>query len=251
MSILKPPFTRQQIDAMHARDYDFVCKKWPEAVKLALAPPPPPPVPALPLFPRSDIKKIAVAEEMAAEYLAFAKKNNHVLGDGTIPEFVYELFLQSKNEAAQLKDAEAECERWVSEHETYDASESNRVALWNWLQEKELPLTYANLDKAFAALIQSGDTKALLPVADRTESRPGRFKNGIFEPFDPGNSQGMIKNHLVGLSRGDTSSRAEHYATVLTRKGDPVRLPKDQMTSDQFQYALNHDPKFREAVNKS
>ena len=240
--LLTPPFTRQQIDAMHAKDYDFACKKWPEAVRLALNPPPAP-VPTPPLFPRSEIKKIAVAEEMAAEYLAFAKKNDHILGDGTIPEFVYDLFLKSKNEAEQLKDAEAECERWVSEHETYDASESNRVALWNWLQEKELPLTYANLDKAFAALIQSGDIKALLPVADRPETRAGTWRNARFIPFDPENSQGMIKGVTGGLGQLDPSKVASGDKQVTKRAS--------QMSAEEFQRNLNESPSFRKKMNES
>jgi hypothetical protein len=241
---LVPPFTRQQINEMHAKDFDFITKKYPEAVQLALHPPIPPP----PLFQQSDLKKLALGETMATEYVEFAKNKGYIR-NGAIADFAYDEFLKSKQEAQQLKNAEAECQRWADEHETYEVSESNRTAMWKWLQENDQSLTYANLDKAFAALVQSGDIKALLPIADRPETRPGRFKNGIFEPFDPGNSQGMIKNHLVGQSREDTSSRGEQYATVLTREGDPVRLPKDQMTSDQFQYALNHDPKFREAVN--
>lgn len=237
---LVPPFTRQQINEMHAKDFDFVSKKYPEAVRLALNPPPVP-VPAPPLFPRSDITKIAVAEEMASEYLTFAK--SHVLGDGTIPDFVWDEFLKSKNEAAQLKDAEAECERWVNDHETYDASESNRVALWNWLQEKEMPLTYANLDRAFAALVQSGDIKALLPVADRPETRPGQWKNGIFTPFETDGAQGTVKTAFFGLGQLDPSKVASGDKQVTKRAS--------QMSAEEYQRNLNESPSFRKKMNES
>jgi hypothetical protein len=241
MFLIKPPFTRKQLEAMNSRDYDFAWKRYRNQVEAALAAPLPPPTPPPPLFPRSDIKKIAIAEEMASEYLAFAK--SHVLGDGTIPDFVYDLFLKSKNEAAQLKDAEAEVERWVNEHETYDASESNRVALWNWLQEQKIPLSYANLDTAFAALVASGDIKALLSAADTPETRPGRFRNGIFEPFDPGNSQGMIKGVTGGLGQLDPSKVASGDKQVTKRAS--------QMSAEEYQRNLNESPSFRKRMNES
>jgi hypothetical protein len=79
-NLLRPPFTKKQLDAMHAKDYDYCWKNFRAEVELALSPP----APLAPLFPRSDIKKIAIAKEMASEYLAFAKKSGHVLPDGTI-----------------------------------------------------------------------------------------------------------------------------------------------------------------------
>jgi hypothetical protein len=240
MFLIKPPFTRKQLEAMNSRDYDFAWKRYRNQVEAALAAPLPPPTPPPPLFPRSDIKKIAIAEEMAGEYLAFAK--GHVLGDGTIPEFVWDAFLKSKNEAAQLKNAEAECQWWVNDHETYDASESNRVALWNWLQEKELPLTYKNLDQAFAALVQSGDIKALLPVADRPEPRAGTWRNSVFIPFDTENSQGMIKTGVTGgLGQLDPSKVAagEKQVTKSVR----------QQSASEFLSNLNSSPSFRKKMD--
>jgi hypothetical protein len=238
--LLKPPFSRQQINDMHARDYDFVCKKWPEAVRLALNPPPAP-IPTPPLFPRSDTTKLALAETIAAEYVEYAKKKGYVR---TIPEFVYDEFLKSKQEAQQLKDAEAECQRWADEHETYEVSESNRTAMWNWLQDNDLPLKYANLDKAFAALVLSGDIKALLPVADRPETRAGTWRNTTFIPFDTENSQGMIKTGAAGgVGQLDPSKVASGDKQVTKRAS--------QMSAEEYQRNLNESPSFRKKMNES
>jgi len=237
--LLKPPFSRQQINDMHARDYDFVCKKWPEAVRLALNPPPAP-IPTPPLFPRSDTTKLALAETIAAEYVEYAKKKGYVR---TIPEFVYDEFLKSKQGAQQLKDAETECQRWADEHETYDASESNRTAIWKWLQENDRPLTYANLDKAFAALVASGEIKALLPVADRPETRPGQWKNGIFTPFETDGAQGTVKTASFGLGQLDPSKVASGDKQVTKRAS--------QMSAEEYQRNLNESPSFRKRMNES
>jgi hypothetical protein len=240
--LLKPPFTKAQLDAMHSKDYDYCWKHYKSEVERALYPPllsvPPPP-----LFPRSDIRKVAVAEEMAAEYLAFAKKNGYILGDGMISDFAYDEFLKFKQEAQQLKDAEAECQRWADEHETYDASESNRTAMWKWLQENDRPLAYANLDKAFAALVASGEIKALLPVADRPEPRAGTWRNSVFIPFDPENSQGMIKGVTGGLGQLDPSKVASGDKQVTKRAS--------QMSAEEYQRNLNESPSFRKKMNES
>ena len=239
--LLKPPFTRQQINDMHARDYDFVCKKWPEAVQRALNPPPVP-IPAPPLFPRSDMKKIALAEAVAAEYVEYAKKEGYIR-NGVIADFAYDEFLKSKQEAQQLKNAEAECQRWADEHETYEVSESNRTAMWKWLQENDQSLTYANLDKAFAALVASGEIKALLPAADRVEMRPGQWKNGIFTPFETDGAQGTVKTAFFGLGLLDPSKVAS---------GDkPVTKRASQMSAEEYQRNLNESPSFRKKMNES
>jgi hypothetical protein len=238
--LLKPPFTRQQINDMHARDYDFVCKKWPEAVRLALNPPPAS-IPAPPLFPRSDMKKIALAETVAAEYVEYAKKEGYIR-NGVIADFAYDEFLKSKQEAQQLKNAEAECQRWADEHETYEVSESNRTAMWKWLQENDQSLTYANLDKAFATLVQSGDIKALLPVADRPEPRAGTWRNSVFIPFDTENSQGMIKTGVTGgLGQLDPSKVAagEKQVTKSVR----------QQSAAEFLANINSSPTFRKKMD--
>jgi hypothetical protein len=240
-ALLKPPFSKTQLHAMHSKDYDYCWTHYRSAVELALNLRLPP-VPAPP-FPRSDLKKLALGETMAAEYVEYAKKEGHVLADGTIPEFVYDEFIKSKQEAQQLKDAEAECQRWVNDHETYDASESNRVALWNWLQEKELPLTYKNLDQAFAALVRSGDIKALLPVADRPETRPGQWKNGIFTPFETDGAQGTVKTAFFGLGQLDPSKVASGDKQVTKRAS--------QMSAEEYQRNLNESPSFRKKMNES
>jgi len=240
--LLTPPFTRQQIDAMHAKDYDFVCKKYPEAVKLALAPPPPPPVPTPPFFPRSEIKKIAVAEEMAAEYLSFAKKNGHILGDGTIPEFVWGEFLKSKNEAAQLKGAEAEAEKWLAAHPEFITSESNRKTVWDYLSEHDLAVNVGNLDKAFVAVRSSlslDETKLPYDI-DQPDTRVGFYRNGQFTEYDPGKSQNTVKAPL-GLGQLDPSKVASGEKQVTKS----VRL----QSAAEFLANLSSSPSFRKKMD--
>jgi hypothetical protein len=237
--LLTPPFTRQQINEMHARDYDFVCKKWPEAVRLALSPPPAP-VPAPPLFPRSDITKIAVAEEMASEYLAFAK--SHILGDGTIPEFVWDEFLKSKNEAAQLKDAEAEVEKWLASHPEFIISESNRKTVWDYLSENDFKVSGENLEKAFTAVRSSlalDETKLSYDL-NEPDTRVGSYTNGVFRPYDPGHSQNTIKAPL-GLGQHVPGSSDDMV----------IRKDSRKMSSTEYAEALRISSSFREKMNKS
>ena len=236
---LVPPFTRQQIDQMHAKDFDFVCKKWPEAVRLALNPAPTP-VPAPPLFPRSDIKKIAVAEEMASEYLAFAK--SHILGDGTIPEFVWDAFLKSKNEAARLKDAEAEVEKWLAAHPEFITSESNRKTVWDYLSEHGLAVNVGNLDKAFVAVRSSlslDETKLPYDI-DQPDTRVGFYRNGEFTEYDPGKSQNTVKAPL-GLGQLDPSKVASGEKQVTKS----VRL----QSAAEFLANLSSSPSFRKKMD--
>jgi hypothetical protein len=238
---LRPPFTETELLRMHSKDFDYCCKHFKTEVERTLNPPPAP-VPPRPLFPQSDLKKLALGETIAAEYLEFVHKKGY-LRNGAIADFAYDEFLKSKQDEQQLKDVEAEVERWVKEHETYDASESNRVALWNWLQEKELPLTYANLDKAFAALVASGEIKALLPVADRVEMRPGQWKNGIFTPFETDGAQGTVKTASFGLGQLDPSKVASGDKQVTKRAS--------QMSAEEYQRNLNDSPSFRKRMNES
>jgi hypothetical protein len=225
---LVPPFTRQQINEMHAKDFDFVSKKYPEAVQRALNPPPVP-VPAPPLFPRSDITKIAVAEEMASEYLAFAK--SHILGDGTIPEFVWDAFLKSKNEAAQLKNAEAEVEKWLKNNPEFVPSEANRTAIRDRLQELDLPVTYSNLDQVFAALVASGDVTVKPPDFDW---QSGAWRNGVWVPDGTGAAQ----------RRNVDPSRAASEEKKVTKR-------VSQMSAKEFLSNLIDSPSFKQKVDGS
>jgi hypothetical protein len=242
MFLIKPPFTRKQLEAMNSRDYDFAWKRYRNQVEAALAAPLPSPTPPPPLFPRSDMKKIALAETVAAEYLEFVHKKGY-LRNGAIADFAYDEFLKSKQEAQQLKNAEAECQRWADEHVTYEVSESNRTAMWKWLQENDRPPTYANLDEAFATLVQPGDTKALLPIADRPETRPGQWKNGIFTPFETDGAQGTVKTASFGLGQLDPSKVASGDKQVTKRAS--------QMSAEEYQRNLNESPSFRKKMNES
>ena len=237
--MLKPPFTKTQLTAMHSRDYDFVWKRYRADVERALNPPLPP-VPAPPLFPRSDIKKIAVADEMASEYLVFAK--SHVLGDGTIPEFVWDEFLKSKNEAAQLKDAEAEVEKWLASHPEFIISESNRKTVWDYLSENDLKVSGENLEKAFTAVRSSlalDETKLSYDL-NEPDTRVGSYTNGVFRPYDPGHSQNTVKAPL-GLGQLDPSKVAsgEKQVTKAVR----------QQSASEFLANLNASPSFRKKMD--
>jgi hypothetical protein len=115
--------------------------------------------------------------------------------------------------------------------------------MWNWLQENDLSLTYANLDKAFAALVASGGVKALLPVADRPETRTGQWKNGIFTPFETNGALGTVKTASFGLGQSDPSKVASGDKQVTKRAS--------QMSAEEFQRNLNESPSFRKRMNET
>jgi hypothetical protein len=210
---------------MHARDYDFVCKKWPEAVQLALSPPTRP-GPTPPLFPRSELQRHAVTDVLAAEYQSYLKEHG-----GQANSFTWDAFMNEKKSAAQLKNAEAECQRWADEHETYEVSESNRTAMWNWLQDNDLVLTYANLDKAFAALVASGDVTVKPPDSDW---QSGAWRNGVWVPDGTGAAQ----------RRNVDPSRAASEEKKVTKR-------VSQMSAHEFLSNLNESPSFKHKVDST
>jgi hypothetical protein len=177
---------------------------------------------------------------MASEYLVFAK--SHVLGDGTIPEFVWDEFLKSKNEAAQLKDAEAEVEKWLASHPEFIISESNRKTVWDYLSENDLKVSGENLEKAFTAVRSSlalDETKLSYDL-NEPDTRVGSYTNGVFRPYDPGHSQNTVKAPL-GLGQLDPSKVAsgEKQVTKAVR----------QQSASEFLANLNASPSFRKKMD--
>jgi hypothetical protein len=72
----------------------------------------------------------------------------------------------------------------------------------DYLLENDLPVTVANLDVAFAAVKRELvlDVSKLPNDPDQPDTRVGGYRNGVFQPYDPGNSQNTVKRHLVGQS---------------------------------------------------
>lgn len=234
--LLKPPFTRQQINDMHARDYDFVCKKWPEAVRLALSPPTRP-GPTPPLFPRSELQRHAVTDVLAAEYQSYLKEHG-----GQANSFTWDAFMNEKKSAAQLKNAEAEVEKWLAAHPEFITSESNRKTVWDYLSEHDLAVNVGNLDKAFVAVRSSlslDETKLPYDI-DQPDTRVGFYRNGQFTEYDPGHSQNTVKAPL-GLGQLDPSKVASGEKQVTKS----VR----QQSAAEFLANLNSSPSFRKKMD--
>lgn len=237
MSILvKPPFTRTQLDAMNSRDYDFAWKKYRAEVELALSPPTPP-VPSPPLFPRAELQRHAVTDVLAAEYQSYLKEHG-----GQANSFTWDAFMNEKKSAAQLKNAEAEVEKWLAAHPEFITSESNRKTVWDYLSEHDLAVNVGNLDKAFVAVRSSlslDETKLPYDI-DQPDTRVGFYRNGQFTEYDPGKSQNTVKAPL-GLGQLDPSKVASGEKQVTKS----VR----QQSAAEFLANLNSSPSFRKKMD--
>ena len=231
MFLIKPPFTRKQLEAMNSRDYDFAWKRYRNQVEAALAAPLPPPTPPPPLFSRSDITKIAVAEEVAGEFLEFVKQKRLTHADGQIADYAYDKFMKQKIEAQKLKNAEAEVEKWLKNHPEFIPSEVNRAAILDQLRKHDLPVTYVNLDQVFTALVASGDVTVKPPDSDW---QSGAWRNGVWVPDGTGAAQ----------RRNVDPSRAASEEKKVTKR-------VSQMSAHEFLSNLNDSPSFKQKVDES
>lgn len=226
---LQPPFSKAQLLALHAVDYDFVYKHYRKELELALNPPAP--IPASSLFQQSNLKKLALGEEVAGEFLEFVKQKRLTHADGQIADYAYDKFMKQKIEAQKLKDAEAEVEKWLEKHVEFIPSEANRTAILNRLQELSLPVTYSNLDQVFAALVASGDVTVKPPDSDW---QSGAWRNGVWVPDRTGAAQ----------RRNVDPSRAASEEKKVTKR-------VSQMSAHEFLSNLNDSPSFKQKVDSA
>jgi len=229
---LQPPFSKAQLLALHAVDYDFVYKHYRKELELALNPPPPPPPP-----PDFGARISAISDVVADEYKKYLK-----IHGGENNSFTWDAFMKEKNHAAQLKVTEAVVERWLEDHPEFVISEGNRKTMWDYLSEHDLSVSGEDLDKAFTAVRSSlvlDETK--LPYdLNEPDTRVGSYKNGVFRPYDPGNSQNTIKAPL-GLGQLDPSKVAagEKQVTKSVR----------QQSAAEFLANINSSPSFRKKMD--
>jgi hypothetical protein len=177
------------------------------------------------LFPRSDLQRQAVTDVVAAEYQTYLKEHG-----GQANSFTWAAFIKETKDAAQLKEIEAEVEKWLAGHPEFIPSESNRTAIWDRLRELNLPVTYSNLDQVFAALAASGEVTVKPPDSDW---QSGAWRNSRWIPDDTGAVQ----------RRNVDPSRAASEEKKVTKR-------VSQMSAREFLSNLNESPSFRETVDQ-
>src|ERR1700735_643762 len=200
--LLKPPFTRKQLDAMHAKDYDYCWKTFRVDVERALNPPPPSPPP-----PDVGARTAAMTDILKEEYSAWRKKQGFTQpGDSIegqrIESLRFEVFMKEKREALALSELEKVIDAWLIARPEFVISEANRSTVWGYISEQlDGKVTHENLEKAFVATkgdLVLDESKSIDP--DRPETRAVVVTNGVFRPYDPEASQNTMKRHLVGQS---------------------------------------------------
>jgi hypothetical protein len=177
------------------------------------------------LFPRSDLQRQAVTDVVAAEYQTYLKEHG-----GQANSFTWAAFIKETKDAAQLKEIEAEVEKWLASRPEFIPSESNRTAILNRLQELSLPVTYSNLDQVFTTLVASGDVTVKPPDSDW---QSGAWRNGVWVP----DGTGAVQRRNVDPSRAASEEKK-------------VTKRVSQMSAREFLSNLNESPSFRERVDQ-
>jgi hypothetical protein len=177
------------------------------------------------LFPRSDLQRQAVTDVVAAEYQTYLKEHG-----GQANSFTWAAFIKETKDAAQLKEIEAEVEKWLASRPEFIPSESNRTAILNRLQELSLPVTYSNLDQVFTTLVASGDVTVKPPDSDW---QSGAWRNGRWIP----DGTGAVQRRNVDPSRAASEEKK-------------VTKRVSQMSAREFLSNLNESPSFRERVDQ-
>jgi hypothetical protein len=177
------------------------------------------------LFPRLDLQRQAVTDVVAAEYQTYLKEHG-----GQANSFTWAAFIKETKDAAQLKEIEAEVEKWLASRPEFIPSESNRTAILNRLQELSLPVTYSNLDQVFTTLVASGDVTVKPPDSDW---QSGAWRNGRWIP----DGTGAVQRRNVDPSRAASEEKK-------------VTKRVSQMSAREFLSNLNESPSFRERVDQ-
>jgi hypothetical protein len=178
------------------------------------------------LFPRLDLQRQAVTDVVAAEYQTYLKEHG-----GQANSFTWAAFIKETKDAAQLKEIEAEVEKWLASRPEFIPSESNRTAILNRLQELSLPVTYSNLDQVFTTLVASGDVTVKPPDSDW---QSGAWRNGVWVP----DGTGAVQRRNVDPSRAASEEKK-------------VTKRVSQMSAREFLSNLNESPSFKQKVDES
>jgi hypothetical protein len=174
------PLTLAEVDAMDSKTFDWHTRHNLANVDKALNPPPPPAPPS-----ESEVRAARVAA-LVAEYEAYVKKHG-----GGFNLLTFEGWQKEKSDAATLKEVEDHVQRWLDKHaEDYVVSDSNKDALNGYLSKHDLPVTFENLEKAFTALVASGDLAVNPPD---NSPRSGFWRNGEWNPM-----AGQPRSHFLG-----------------------------------------------------
>jgi hypothetical protein len=217
------PLTSTQVDEMDSRTYSWH-ESFNDANLDAVLHPKPSVLPPPPLIPRSEILKQAVADVLGEEYKKYLKERG-----GEVNSFTFDEFVKSKREAAQMKDLEQQVEEWLTLHEEFIQTQSNRQILWEYLNSHSLTPTVTNLELAYRE------------TANKLELRPpdcdwqsGAWRNGRWIP----DGTGAVQRGNVDPSRAASDERR-------------VTKQVSQMGAREFLFNLNESPSFRKRVDHS
>jgi hypothetical protein len=213
------PLTLAEVDAMDSQTFDWHTRHNLANVDKALNPPPPPAPPS-----ESEVRAVRVAE-----YEAYVKKQG-----GEFNLLTFEAWQNEKSDAATLKEIEDHVQRWLDKHaEDYVVSDSNKNALNEYLSKRDLPVTFENLEKAFTALVASGD---LVVNPPDTSPKSGFWRNGEWYPME-----GQPRSHYAGQL--DPSKVASGERQITKRVS--------QQSASEFLRNLNESPSFHKKIDDS
>jgi hypothetical protein len=217
------PLTRAQVDVMDSRTYSWH-ESFNDANLDAVLHPKPTVHAPPPLIPRAEILKQAVADALGEEYKKYLKERG-----GEVNSFTFDAFVKSKREAAQLKDLEQQVEEWLTLHEEFIQTQSNRQILWGYLNSHRLTPTVTNLELAYR---KTANKLELKPPDSDWQS--GAWRNGRWIP----DGTGAVQRRNV-----DPSRAASEEKTITKRIS--------QMGAREFLFNLNESPSFRQKVDES
>jgi hypothetical protein len=224
--------TKPEIDSMDSKTYDWHYKFNRANLDAALTPPPSPPPPTAEQAVAQE--RAAKVKELLPQFEAWLKTQKHdhpgsLTWDLFRRDHAMRIFLEEHN---QRKDIEAGVQRFLSAHPEYVQVESNRVEMNQWLGKNKLPVTFENLEKAFAAVKK--DLILDKSKIDPVETRSGAWRNARFYPNDEDNSGGTTRQFNMGQSTPGASNQ-------------DVEIDKrpEQMNSTEFAEACRVSKTFR------
>ena len=133
--------------------------------------------------------------------------------------------------------------QWPAKHpECSIQTQPNKSLFEKYLTLNDLPATMQNLEAAYEHLKRTGRLELVKvdPPLDpnKPETRAGQWRNGVFRPFDVGNSRGMERTALVG-----------QHDPQASEDEPQIRKRPERMTSAEYAEALRTSKTFRDREN--